>query len=153
MQVYLRQSVPEDLAAIMVVINEAKEFLKSYHGPQWQDGHPNEAMIRDDISTGDSYVLVVNGQVAGTAVLQTTPDPNYDLIEEGQWQEPMAPYATIHRIAVSNKFRGRHLATYLFSNLLSAGLAQGIHNFRFDTHAVNKPMQKLGMGMGLSSVA
>lgn len=147
MQIYLRKSQPADAAAIMEVINQAKAFLKSYNSPQWQDGHPDESLIKQDIANGDSYVLVVDGQVAGTAVLQTTPDPNYKDISEGQWVKPDEPYATIHRIAVSTKLRGHHLASYLLSNLLSAGLAQGIHNFRYDTHAVNLPMQKLGEAM------
>ncbi|WP_367341829.1 GNAT family N-acetyltransferase [Limosilactobacillus sp.] len=148
MQIYLRQSVESDAEDIMNVINQAKAFLKSYGSPQWQDGHPNMGMIKADIAAGISYVLIVDGQVAGTAALQNTPDPNYKDIYDGQWVKADTPYATIHRIAVSTKLRGHHLASYLLSNLLSAGLAQGIHNFRYDTHAVNLPMQKLGEAMG-----
>lgn len=148
MQIYLRKATMDDAAAVMDVINQAKAFLKSYHSPQWQDGHPTWEMVKDDIAKGYTYVLMVDGDIAGTAALKTTSEPNYDAIYDGQWQRPNEPYAIIHRVAFTAKYRGHHLSSYLFSNIISIGYSQGIRNFRYDTHQVNLPMQKLGEGMG-----
>lgn len=150
MQVYLRKATSDDLNAIIEIINQAKEFLKSYGSPQWQDGHPTTEMLENDIQQHNSWVLVVDGKVAGTAVLETKRDPHYDNITEGQWSKPDEPYTIIHRVAISSKIRGQHLGRFLFATLLSVGYAQGIRNFRYDTHQVNIPMQKIGENMGFS---
>ncbi|WEV38978.1 GNAT family N-acetyltransferase [Lactobacillus sp. ESL0680] len=142
MPIYIRLAQNADLSAIMPIINQAKKLLKQDGSPQWQDGHPNEQMFQDDIIQQRAYVLIVDQEVAGVAVLQTTPDPNYVDIA-GAWQNTTTAYATIHRIAISDKYRGQHLGAIFISNLLSRGLFLGFHNFRIDTHAMNKRMQSL----------
>lgn len=142
-QVYIRAATPNDVPDVMKIIDEAKAFLKSYGSPQWQDGHPNEEMINADIENKIAYVLIVEGQVAGYSALSFAADPNYDGIYDGQWQNNSDKYAVIHRSAISANYRGQHLTNFLFSNLISRTLAEGIHNIRIDTHPVNKPMQHL----------
>ncbi|MDF7683595.1 GNAT family N-acetyltransferase [Lactobacillus sp. ESL0679] len=142
MSVYIRLAQNADMPAIMMIINQAKELLKRDGSPQWQDGHPNRQMFQDDIIKKRAYVLIVDQEVAGVAVLQTTPDHNYDEIT-GAWQNTTTEYATIHRIAISDQYRGQHLGMIFISNLLSRGVFLGFHNFRIDTHALNKRMQGL----------
>lgn len=141
-EIYLRQAQFADRQAIMDIINQAKKAMKAAGSPQWQDGHPNEEMITQDIEKKEGWVLIIGGQVAGYSALIFAPEPTYKVIKEGQWASDQ-PYATIHRVSISDRFRGRHLSKFLFSNLITVGLVHGVANFRLDTHRVNKPMQGL----------
>ena len=141
--VYVRKATGKDLSAIMPIIDYAKQLLKSDGSQQWQNGNPNEKIILDDIRKGYCYLLIVDGQIAGTSALLTEPDPNYEVIIDGSWENNESIYATFHRIAISDKFRGVHLSSYLFSNLLSLAYNQGLRDFRIDTHEMNLRMQGL----------
>ena len=147
MLIYIRLAEKEDLNQIMTIIDEAKKLLKEDGNPQWQNGTPNREMLAEDINLKRAYCLVANKEIAGVAVLLTSPDPNYTKIE-GAWANNKEQYATIHRIAINSKFRGQHLSQFMMSNLISRGLMLGIHNFRIDTHAVNKRMQGLIKSLG-----
>lgn len=147
MLIYIRLAEKQDLDQIMEIIAEAKKLLKEDGNPQWQNGSPNRKMLAEDIALKRTYCLVANKEIAGVAVLLTTPDPNYSEID-GAWKNNDEQYATIHRIAISTKFRGQHLSQFMMSNLISRGLMLGIHNFRIDTHEVNKRMQSLIKSLG-----
>ncbi|WP_283679210.1 GNAT family N-acetyltransferase [Lentilactobacillus sp. Marseille-Q4993] len=141
--IYVRKATPNDIPAIMSIINQAKALLKADGSPQWQDGHPNLEMITEDIEAERNWLLIVDGKVAGTAVLLTTPDPNYRVIKNGSWANDDEKYAAIHRIAVSADYRGHHLAKFFISNLLTVANGMNIHNIRIDTHKLNIRMQNL----------
>ncbi|AYE39203.1 GNAT family N-acetyltransferase [Companilactobacillus zhachilii] len=140
--IYMRKAEVSDIDAIMEIINEAKALLKADGSPQWQDGHPNKEMLLADIEHGFARVLIVDGNVAGTATLMTTADPNYAKIE-GAWHDTVDTYGTIHRIAISSQYRGMKLSKFFFSNLISDTYAQGIYHMRIDTHKLNQRMQHL----------
>lgn len=148
MAIYLRRATMDDVSRIMEIIQAAKKFLKDQDNPQWQDGHPTVAMIKGDIEKEYSWVLVDGQQVVGTAELQLTPEENYAAIEDGQWAKPDEPYAIIHRVATIASDGDERYGQLLFSNLITVGRLQGIKNFRYDTHAKNIPMQKLGKKIG-----
>lgn len=40
-EIYLRRAQTQDLAAIMKIIDDAKNLLKKNGSPQWQNGYPN----------------------------------------------------------------------------------------------------------------
>ena len=147
-QIYLRQAQLTDRDLIMKIIDEAKAAMKRAGSPQWQDGHPTAAMITEDISREIGWVLMVDQQVVGYAAMQLTPDPTYRHISNGRWAQPDEPYATFHRVVISDRFRGHHLGQFLISNLLTLGLAKGMVNFRLDTHPVNGAMQGLAKSCG-----
>ncbi len=140
-EIYLRRAQTQDLAAIMKIIDDAKNLLKKNGSPQWQNGYPNRETFAQDIATQTNWVLINGNKVAATATLQLTPEPTYRNITQGQWQQPDEPYATIHRVTISSNYRGQGLSKLLFSNLLTVGQMQGIKNFRVDTHRNNKAMQ------------
>lgn len=139
--IYLRRAKQADLEPIMTIINDAKAYLKVQQIPQWQDGHPDQATIEHDIATQTGWVLINNAQVVGYAALQLTPELTYQKLQGGEWSQPDQPYATIHRVVISQKFRDQHLSSMLFTNLLTVGKMQDINNFRIDTHPSNQKMQ------------
>ncbi|KRL93961.1 GNAT family N-acetyltransferase [Limosilactobacillus equigenerosi] len=145
---YLRPAVYEDVAAIMQIINDAKALLKADGSTQWQSGTPNQQMIEDDIQSGIGKVLIVDGVIAGYAVLDTEIDKFYHTIYEGEWAKPHERYTTIHRFAISKDFRGQNLSSVMFEHLITASLQEGIYNVRFDTFKMNKRLQHLGDKFG-----
>ncbi|WP_119326200.1 GNAT family N-acetyltransferase [Companilactobacillus musae] len=146
--IYIRHAQISDLDEIMKIINQAKAMLKADDSPQWQSGYPNTAILKDDIMSQQCWLLVVDGKIAGTATLIVADDPNYREITDGQWENNTEPYATIHRIAISGNFAGQHLGKIFVSNLISYSYQNGIHNFRIDTHQLNKRMQHLATSSG-----
>ncbi|ANZ65156.1 GCN5 family acetyltransferase [Secundilactobacillus paracollinoides] len=139
---YLRQATQADLPSITSIIHDAKGFLKQQGIDQWQDGYPADDDLKNDIDEGITYVLVVDGTVAGTAALHQGIDVNYLTIDDGEWQTgTLARYTAIHRIAVSSHFRGQHLANRLMSGLITISSILGYRDVRIDTHPDNQAMQ------------
>lgn len=145
--IFCRKATTADLPAIMAIINEAKSFLKAEGSPQWQSGDPNEKIILQDIAKDYSYVLILDGEIAATACLMMEDEPSYAKID-GAWKNTNDPVATIHRIAISQKYRGQRLNDFFFSNLFTIAYAKGFKHIRIDTHAVNKRMQSVALRQG-----
>lgn len=143
MTIEFRKTTLADVPAVMKIINEAKRLLASADSPQWQNGYPNEETIRQDIEKTWSYVLVVDGIIAGTLALQKTSDKNYQEIFEGSWEKADAPYTTIHRIALADAFRGQKLAYRLIEYAEAETKALGMAQVRVDTHKKNTSMQRI----------
>lgn len=139
--IYLRRTYMRDLPAINRIIKDAKDALKAAGSPQWQDGHPNQRTIINDITHHLSWALVVDEEVVGVATLLPGPERSYQSLQGGTWNDDDNPYLTIHRVAINSQYRGQHLSTFLFSNLLTIGQERGYTNFRIDTHRLNKAMQ------------
>jgi GNAT superfamily N-acetyltransferase len=147
-EITLRQANINDLAAIMTIINGAKAQLRAAGSPQWQDGYPNANTIGSDIAAGVVHLLTVDGQVAGTVSLITAVEPTYATVEGGNWAKPDAPYATIHRIAISADFAGQHLGHVFMQQIADYARAHNIYNLRLDTHRLNQAMQRVATAAG-----
>ena len=83
-------------------------------------------------------------KVAGYAASVVGIEPTYQKIN-GEWKNTNDDYATFHRLAISSKYRGMHLANFMFSDLISIMVNQGIKNFRIDTSRKNQIMQHLAL--------
>lgn len=141
---YLRKTIDKDLSEISRIIESAKLLLKANGINQWQDGYPDEATLHSDIRRQVSYVLIVDGQIAGTGVILNQIDPSYEEIEEGNWAgSEKSVYSSIHRTAMSPEFRGRHLSSALMGYLISAAGLMGHPDIRIDTHPDNHAMQRV----------
>ena len=140
--IYIRKAAKNDLDQIMPIIDEAKKFLKEDGNPQWQSGYPNVDAISTDIEQDAAWVLIVDQKVAGYTAVTSGPEPNYHQID-GRWNNDLDPYVAIHRVAISNEYRGMHLASYLLSSLISLHYAEGVRNYRVDTFRRNEIVQHL----------
>lgn len=140
--IYIRKAAKNDLDQIMPIIDEAKKFLKEDGNPQWQSGYPNVDAISTDIEQDAAWVLIVDQKVAGYTAVTSGPDPNYHQID-GRWNNDLDHYVAIHRVAISNEYRGMHLASYLLSSLISLHYAEGVRNYRVDTFRRNEIVQHL----------
>lgn len=68
-------------------------------------------------------------------------EPAYDDIK-GAWRRD-TPYAVIHRMAFSQKARGKGIAGIAFDLIERFCLEQGVRNIRVDTDFPNKRMQHI----------
>ena len=140
--IFTRRAQNSDVDKIVQILNDAISFLKESGSSQWQSGYPNRATVEDDIKNVCAWVLTVDNEVAGYAAVVIGRDSNYAKID-GEWNNDVDSYATIHRIAISSKFRGMHLTQFFLSNIISLTYAQEIHNFRIDTGEKNKIVQHI----------
>lgn len=98
---------------------------------------PPEALLRQDIAQGKSYVCLEAGRVVGTFFFTQGKDvePTYRRIEAGAWRDD-SPYGVVHRLASDGSVPG----TGRFC--LRWAYAQCGH-LRIDTHGDNRVMQTL----------
>jgi GNAT superfamily N-acetyltransferase len=144
----LRKASITDLPEMMKLFEMGIQSLKRQGSPQWQDGYgPSSEKIAEDIQNQESYVLLYAGQIAASAALVKGIDPVYTAITDGHWSGE-GPYASIHRVVVSDYFRGKQLSAYLLKALEQEALAEGISDLRIDTYQANMGMQKVILSCG-----
>ena len=136
----IRKTRPEDLDRLMEIYAGARKFMKENGNPkQWGiTNWPPEALIREDIRKGNSYVCVNDSdRIIGTFYFVQGPDiePTYKNIENGKWLDDR-PYGVIHRIAADGSEKG------IGSFCINWAYEQCGH-MRIDTHGDNTVMQKL----------
>ncbi|MDH6364041.1 GNAT superfamily N-acetyltransferase [Enterococcus sp. PF1-24] len=140
---YVRKATLADLAKMEEIIQSATAFLAEQGSPQWQNGYgPNVTDLQLDIQRGESYVLILDGQVVGVSALVTGVDPIYTAITEGTWDETYKEYLSIHRIAFDLSIRGQGLAKTFLQLLITVGRQLGYHDIRIDTYPRNALMEK-----------
>lgn len=123
------------MAGLQEIFAVARRFMAETGNPrQWTDGYPSEQLLREDILSGDSYVIEYYGETVATFLLRGGEDPTYRNIYGGAWLDN-GPYATIHRIAGSGKMKGVVHTAVAFA-------LQSFDSIRIDTHRNNLVMQR-----------
>lgn len=128
----IRKATNNDLDMIMLIVNQAKAYLKSQNIDQWQDGYPNEEVFSNDIKNDSLYVVVEKDEVIGVYCVLDY-EVTYNQID-GKWLND-EPYIVIHRIAIRNDYKGQNVAGFIFNELHRTN-----KNIRIDTHKENKSM-------------
>lgn len=136
----IRHSIQSDLPRIMALYAQARAFMAAHGNPnQWGPTQwPPEALIREDIRQGHSYVCLNDaGKVVGTFYFIQGADiePTYRDITDGAWRDD-SPYGVVHRIAGDGSEKG------IGAFCLNWAYAQCGH-LRIDTHGDNVVMQNL----------
>lgn len=140
----IRKATLSDLPTVMDIYAYARRFMADHGNPrQWgPTGWPPEALIRQDMAAGKSYVCTEGGAIRAVFFFDMGPEiePTYRDIQDGQWADP-TPYGVVHRIAAAegSKGAGRFCLEWAF--------AQCGH-LRMDTHGDNRPMQSLLKKLG-----
>ncbi len=135
----IRKSMKTDFDRIMEIYAHARRFMAEHGNPnQWGPTNwPPEALLRQDIDQGNSYVCIDEGRIVGTFYFLWGKDdePTYAAIAEGEWLDD-SPYGVIHRIASdgTRKGVGEFCLNWAFDQC---------HHLRIDTHGDNKVMQNL----------
>ena len=135
----LRKALPQELAVCLDILSSGREFQRAQGFVQWADGYPDSATVEKDLLSGDGWFLCVDGVPAGYFYLGFEGDPSYPLIR-GAWHYEGA-YAVVHRIAISDAFRGQGLTREVFRLIEDLAKARGVEVLRIDTHADNQRMR------------
>ncbi|WP_312221212.1 GNAT family N-acetyltransferase [Streptococcus parasuis] len=141
----IRLAHPNEIEAIVNVLEEARAFLASSGIHQWQGEYPNKDNIFDDILSGRGYVGLVDGKVAAYAAVNRGQEEEYEAIYDGKWRHNNPVYTTFHRVATSNEFRGQGVIQTFLQGLIEG---QKGPDFRCDTHEQNKVMQHILQKLG-----
>ncbi len=118
----------------MKLFTAAKRIMRSNGNmSQWEDGYPNEEIVRSDISKGGAHIVERDGKPVAYFALLPSPEPTYSSIG-GKWLDDTAPYLVIHRIASSPESHG------IFQEILEYA-SEVSPNLRIDTHRDNRIMR------------
>lgn len=79
----IRLAFPNEVDAIMQVMEDAKKCLADAGSDQWQNGYPNADVIIDDIISGQAYVALEEGELLAYAAVTKSPEEAYEAIYEG----------------------------------------------------------------------
>ena len=100
MNMEIRKTEERDLPEVLAIYRYARTFMREHGNPrQWGDKWPPEALIREDIRRGKSYVCEADGRVEATFFYDEgeNVEPAYSVID-GSFTGP-ARYGVVHRIA------------------------------------------------------
>ena len=137
----IRLAKKEDIPKMREIFDYGRKVQEeSGNLNQWEVDYPSDELILADISQKAAHVCVDEGDhIIGVISVFTTPDPTYKKIE-GAWLND-DPYATIHRIAASNKVRGA--GQYMIEWVQSQ-----YDNIKIDTHENNEQMKHILKKLG-----
>lgn len=143
-----RPATPEDLPAILVILEAAIRRLSEAGVDQWQHGYPNRTRIEADLEEGIGYVVEEEDRVVAYGAVIFTGEPSYREIE-GAWLTEVEDYVVVHRMCVADEVVGRGYGRRFMQAVeqLSRGRVQ---SFRVDTHADNRVMQSLLPRLGFT---
>ena len=137
-----RPAVESDIEDIMLIVRQARNYLKKHRVDQWQGEYPTQDIFAADIANGECYAVTYGERLAGFFCLTEAPESGYDKITDGKWHGE-GKYCTLHRMAIEARFRGTGLSDMLVDFADETAKAKGAECVRTDTHRKNKAMQKL----------
>lgn len=132
----IRKTTAQDLACLDSLFDTCRSYMCAQGNPtQWDSNYPTAKVVEQDIVSGHGYVCVdenTNEVLASFALGEY--EPQYDLLQNGQWNSS-EPYVVIHRMgALPEKGAG----TFIFQEL-----TKKYPYIRIDTHEDNKTMLHL----------
>lgn len=137
-----RPAVESDIEDIMLIVRQARNYLKKHRVDQWQGEYPTQDIFAADIANGECYAVTYGERLAGFFCLTEAPESGYDKITDGKWHGE-GKYCTLHRMAIEARFRGTGLSDMLVDFADETAKAKDAECVRTDTHRKNKAMQKL----------
>jgi len=137
----LRKAEPNDQETIWEILQQAILRRKNDGSSQWQDGYPNSDTVRVDIENEFGYLLEIDGEIAAYSALIFNNEPAYENIE-GKWLSD-DDFFVVHRVAVSDQFLGKEIATKLFLEIENFAKQKQVFSIKVDTNFDNLAMLKI----------
>lgn len=128
------------------ILDSGRNFQRLQGFIQWDSTYPTLEIVKNDIAAGKGYVLRSGGEIAGYMCIDFDGEPAYDTIK-GSWNSDL-PYAVIHRLSLSDKFRNKGLGFTALKLIEEFLLTKNITYIRADTDFPNKRMQHLFIKSG-----
>jgi GNAT superfamily N-acetyltransferase len=135
----IRPATLNDIPQIMVLIAEVVPLMNASGNFQWDSTYPNAEVFKKDIALNQLWLAEIDGTVAGIAAITTDQEQEYASVG---WDITETAIVT-HRLAVSEKFRGRGVAAALLLQADKVAIDRGTKILRIDTNTQNQATQKL----------
>ena len=133
----IRKANYKDLEEIRLIYQSARKFMSDNGNPnQWGNNNPPLSRTEEDLRENNLYVVEDCKDILAVFFYKYGDDPTYKIIYQGSWLNN-SPYGVIHRIAVSDKARGKGIAGICFDFAYNQ-----CKNLKIDTHKDNIPMQR-----------
>ena len=85
----IRKAVYEDVKQMMHIVHQAQSDLKAMNVDQWQNGYPNETVLKQDIALEKGYVIDQDNRVVGLMVISCNDETTYDPLKTWEKQTYM----------------------------------------------------------------
>lgn len=139
----LFKSKQNDIKEIYEIIKSGVKHQKKNDIEQWSFDSPWLKTIENDINNSNSYNLKDSktDKIIAIFTLIKGIDPTYINIYEGKWKYD-DEYIAVHRVAISDEFRGNGLAKIVFKEIEEVCRDKKVSIIRIDTHKDNIMMRK-----------
>lgn len=138
MPIEIRQATLSDtvpLKRLFEAIHDNEEAGKLITG--WKRNvYPAFKHIMAGIKSGELFVLLRDGHVAGAGIINQEQGPAY---ERGNWsrQSPDSQVMVLHMLAIDPQMAGQGLGTEMLRFYAQYALERGCPDLRLDTNAIN----------------
>ncbi len=140
----IRLATLNDIPPIMQLIADVVPAMNALGNFQWDSTYPNAEVFENDIALNQLWIADVDGAIAGVAAITTDQEPEYAHVG---WDITETAIVT-HRLAVSEKYRGRGIAAALLMQAEQEAITRGIYLLRIDTNTTNLATQRLFPKLG-----
>lgn len=131
----IRKSNIRDLESTLDLFIKVTDLMLEHNVDQWNYDYPNEESIRQDIASGNHYIMAENDIIIGTIVLDSNQDEQYKSVH---WNTRNKDVLVIHRLGVLPQSQGQGIATRLCQFAEEYGRENGYKTIRLDAYAGNK---------------
>lgn len=140
-EIIVRPATETDIPHIIELTDMARAFQRKLGFRQWNDGYPSVEIITSDIEAGGARVFMIDNSIAAYAFL-VCGDSEYDRLPDNIWQH-CGDYGVVHRLAVSDSFRGKRLSHDIFHLIELEFATKGMESVRVDTGLYNFVMRRV----------
>ena len=137
-----RFATEDDIENIMLIMRQARNYLKKHRVDQWQGDYPTQEGFAEAVAEGECYAVTYGERLAGFFCLTDKPESDYDNLTDGKWHGE-GKYCKLHRMAVEAQFRSTGISDMMLGFAEETAKSRGAEYMRTDTHRKNKAMQKL----------
>ena len=137
-----RLATEDDIENIMLIMRQARNYLKKHRVDQWQGNYPTQEVFAEAVAEGECYAVTYGERLAGFFCLTDKPESDYDNLTDGKWHGE-GKYCKLHRMAVEAQFRSTGISDMMLGFAEETAKSRGAEYMRTDTHRKNKAMQKL----------
>lgn len=134
-----------DLQEIMSLTRACSQAMIAQNIYQWNEHYPSLDAFQNDLERKELYVLKHRGTIAGTIVISTHMDLEYERVI---WLTPNINNYYIHRLAVHPEFQGQGLGQALMEHAEAFAKAKKATSIRLDTFSQNDRNNRFYMARG-----
>lgn len=137
-----RLATENDIEDIMLIMRQARNYLKKHRVDQWQGDYPTQEVFAEAVAEGECYAVTYGERLAGFFCLTDKPESDYDNLTDGKWHGE-GKYCKLHRMAVEAQFRSTGISDMILGFAEETAKSRGAEYMRTHTHRKNKATQKL----------